>query len=111
MPWSERSFSSTSSTLSSGCGYDDQGPYIIKFNSWGTPRYLRPGSVIFTTFGTRILKEGDCLYVDSFFSKPKFMPRSCNSPYVTPTTSPDNSPKLEASEHGGNIMPQMMLAK
>jgi len=91
------------STLSSGAGYDEKGPFLVIVSGYtGKTRILRPGSVITNGWGvSRTIKEGDFI-CKSFWASPVQMPKSCNSPYVTPTSSLESSPALSPSEHGGD---------
>ena len=100
--------SNASSTLSTGAGFDEKGPYLVMITGFSaTRRVLRPGSVIHE-WGSkpRFLKEGD--WIINGWDKPVQIPRSCQSPYVTPTTSPDNSPALGASGDGQDEIPPKM---
>ena len=102
---------STSSQLSVGAGFDEKGPFIIRYSGLlGKMQVLRPGYVFPGGFlsGPRVLKEGDVLEDGFLLGKLLVMPRTCDSPYVTPTTSPDASPMLEASGHDGKNMPPTM---
>ena len=101
---------STSSTLSRGAGFDEHGPFLVIVSGLTAERrVLRPGSILVNgiTSKPRIIKEGDFI-MGGFFDKPVQMPKSCQSPYVTPTTSPDASPYLEASGHGRDELPPKM---
>merc|ERR1719473_388847 len=53
----------------------------------------------------RVLKEGSVIM--NGFGNPVKMPEECQSPYVTPSTSPDNSPMIGAD--GGEMLPNMKL--
>ena len=101
---------SNCSTLSTGAGFDETGPFLVTYSGLtGEMRVLRPGTVLAGGLlgGCRRLKEGDVIW-DGFFSKYLRMPRTCDSPYVTPNSSPDASPELESSKHDGKALPENM---
>jgi hypothetical protein len=68
-------------------------------------RFIEPGSITQTgMFGTvRQYKEGSCIY-GGFFGTTKFVTAPSRSPYVTPTSSPD-----QEYEAGVAKPPQMNL--
>ena len=68
-------------------------------------RFIEPGSITQTgMFGTvRQYKEGSCIY-GGFFGTTKFVTAPSRSPYVTPTSSPD-----QEYEAGAAKPPQMNL--
>ena len=101
---------STSSTLSTGAGFDEIGPFLVTYSGLtGKKRVLRPGTVLPGGLlgKCRQLKEGDVIW-DGFFGKYLRMPQSCDSPYVTPNSSPDSSPTLDSSKHDGDAFTEHM---
>ena len=72
----------------------------------GTVSFIKPGTITQTgLFGTvRVYKEGDYIH-GGFFSETKLVTADANrSPYVTPTSSPDDP------STAGDLPPKMALA-
>lgn len=62
-------------------------------------RFIEPGTITQTgMFGkVRVYKEGSCIY-GGFFGKTKFVEAPTRSPYVTPTSSPDQAYEAGVAE-------------